>query len=87
MDSYKIEWKRSAVKELRNLPKDVLAKILRAVEELSENPYPSGVKKLTGSEHTYRIREGSYRVVFTVSASSLVIEIIRVGHRKDVYER
>ncbi len=87
MDSYKIEWKRSAVKELRNLPKDSVAKIVKAVEQLSADPYPSGVKKLTSSEHTYRIREGSYRVVFTVSASSLFIEIIRVGHRKDVYDR
>jgi mRNA interferase RelE/StbE len=85
MDSYKIEWKRSAVKDLRSLPKDVIGKIVRAVEQLSTNPYPVGVKKLVGSEHTYRIREGSYRVVFTVAASSLVIEIIRVGHRKDVY--
>lgn len=87
MGSYKIEWKRSAVKELRNLPKDVVAKIVQAVEQLSVNPYPSGVKKLTSTEHTYRIREGSYRVIFTVVASSLLIEIIRVGHRKDVYDR
>ncbi|HEX8649281.1 MAG TPA: type II toxin-antitoxin system RelE/ParE family toxin [Pyrinomonadaceae bacterium] len=87
MDSYKIEWKRSAVKELRSLPKDVVAKIVQAVEQLATNPYPAGVKKLVGSEHTYRIREGSYRIIFTVAASSLVIEVIRVGHRKDVYDR
>jgi mRNA interferase RelE/StbE len=87
MASYKIEWKRSAVKELRSLSKDVVAKILQSVEQLSTNPYPAGVRKLVGVEHTYRIREGSYRVIFTVTASSLVIEIVRVGHRKDVYDR
>jgi mRNA interferase RelE/StbE len=87
MDSYKIEWKRSAVKELRSLPKDAVLKIVEAVEQLSTNPYPAGVKKLIGAQHTYRIREGSYRVIFTVVASSLVIEVIRVGHRKDVYDR
>jgi len=87
MDSYRIEWKHSARKDLRGLPKEVLPRILDAVEQLSTNPYPSGIRKLVGSEHTYRIREGSYRILFTVTASSLIIEIIRVGHRKDVYDR
>ncbi|HEU0143682.1 MAG TPA: type II toxin-antitoxin system RelE/ParE family toxin [Nitrososphaera sp.] len=87
MASYKVEWKRSAVKELRDLPKDAVERILKAVELLSENPYPVGVRKLVGSEHTYRIREGDYRVIYTVTASSVVVEIIRVGHRKDVYDR
>ncbi|MGA9998339.1 MAG: hypothetical protein WBP93_23195 [Pyrinomonadaceae bacterium] len=63
MDSYKIEWKRSASKEFKALPKEVRPRILDAVEQLSGNPYPHGVKKLIGSEHTYRIIEGSYRVI------------------------
>ncbi len=87
MDSYKIAWKRSAIKELKYLPKEVVVKIVQAVGQLTENPFPVGVKKLVGSERTYRIREGSYRVIFSVEPSSLVIEIIRVGHRKDVYDR
>ncbi len=87
MASYKVEWKRSAVKELRDLPKDAVERISKAVEQLSENPYPVGVRKLVGSEHTYRIREGNYRVLYTVTASSMVVQIIRVGHRKAVYDR
>ena len=87
MASYKIEWKRSAVKELRNLPNDAIERILKAVEQLSVNPYPAGVRKLVGSEHTYRIRQGDYRIIYTITASSLIVEIIRVGHRKDVYDR
>jgi mRNA interferase RelE/StbE len=87
MESYRIEWKRSAVKELKKLPKEVVLRILQAVEDLPVNPHPTGVRKLIGSEHTYRIREGSYRIIYTVLASSLSIEIIRVGHRKDVYDR
>jgi mRNA interferase RelE/StbE len=87
MESYKIEWKRSAVKELRKLPKDVIIRILKAVEQLPDNPYPIGVRKLVGSEHSYRLREGSYRIIYTVLSSSLIIEIVRVGHRKDVYNR
>lgn len=87
MASYKVEWKRSAVKELRDLPKSAVERILKAVEQLSANPYPVGVRKLVGSEHTYRLREGDYRVIYTVTSSSLIIEVIRVGHRKDVYNR
>ena len=87
MASYKIEWKHSAVKELKKLPKDAVVRILKAVEQLPANPYPQGVRKLIGSEHSYRLREGSYRIIYTVSSAALIIEIIRVGHRKDVYNR
>lgn len=87
MGSYKIEWKRSAARELRKLPREAVSRILQAVEELSADPYPTGVRKLVGSEQTYRIRVGDYRVVYSVFSSTLIIQIIRVGHRKDVYNR
>jgi len=86
MDSYEIEWKRSAVKELKQLPKEMIARILQTVASLANDPFPAGVKKLVGSKHTYRIREGDYRVIYDVLSKTLVIEIIRVGHRKDVYD-
>jgi mRNA interferase RelE/StbE len=85
MGSYRIEWKRSAVKELRQLPKSAISRISKAVERLSTDPYPAGARKLTGSEHTYRIRIGAYRIVYSVTAPELVIEIVRVKHRKDAY--
>lgn len=75
------------MKELRQLPKDAVARILKAVGALSGDPLPPGVRKLVGAEHTYRIREGSYRIIYSVVASELVVEVIRVGHRKDVYDR
>jgi mRNA interferase RelE/StbE len=87
MGLYKVEWKRSAVKELKYLPRDAVAKILKAIEQLPENPYPSGVRKFVGSEQSYRIREGDYRIIYSIVSSTLVIEIIRVGHRKDTYDR
>lgn len=87
MALYRIAWKQSAIKELKSLPKEVVVRIVQAVEHLTENPFPAEVKKLVGSERTYRIRKGSYRVIFTVDRSSLVIEIIRIGHRKEVYDR
>lgn len=86
MDSYKIEWKRSASKELKQLPKEIIGRIMREVEQLASNPFPPGIRKLKGSKHTYRIRIGSYRVVYNVLAGRLVVEIIRVGHRKIVYK-
>jgi mRNA interferase RelE/StbE len=87
MDSYNIEWKRSATRELRTLPRQAVSRILRAVERLATDPYPSGARRLVGSEHTYRIRVGDYRIVYNVLSATLVIQIIRVGHRRDVYDR
>ena len=86
MDSYRIEWKRSATKELRSLPTHMVQRIVDAVTQLSTNPFPPGVRKLAGAQHTYCIREGDYRVVYTVTASALVIEVIRVAHRQEVYD-
>jgi mRNA interferase RelE/StbE len=85
MASYRIEWKRSATKEVRKLPAEAINRILKAVESLSSNPYPPGSRKLVGAERTYRIRVGSYRVIYNVLESTLVVEVIRVAHRKDAY--
>lgn len=85
MGSYSVEWKRSAVKELRDLPRVAVSRIVDAVEELASEPHPPGSRKLGGADHTYRIRIGDYRIVYSVWASQLLIEIVRVGHRKDVY--
>ena len=85
MGSYKIEWKQSARRELRNLDRAVIPRIVAAVEALADDPYPRGSKKLVGSEHTYRIRIGDYRVIYSLYTARVIIEIIRVGHRKTVY--
>jgi mRNA interferase RelE/StbE len=83
--AFRIEWKKSTRKDLRKLPSATVDKIIAAVEGLSENPFPHGVEKLSGSEHAYRIRLGDYRVVYEVVAESKLIEVQRVRHRKDVY--
>ena len=77
----------SAVKELRRIDRKVVPRIVKAVESLSSNPFPVGVRKLYSSEHSYRIRVGDYRVIYTVFESHLVIEIIRIRHRKDIYRK
>ncbi len=86
MASYRIEWKNSAYKELQKLPRPIITKVVAAVADLSNDPYPSGVKKLVGSERSYRIRVGDYRIVYEIIENKLTIEIVRVRHRKDVYK-
>ncbi len=85
MPSYEILWKRSAVKELKQLPKETIQKINKVVTGLADNPLPVGVRKLVGSEHTFRVRIGDYRIVYSVQSEKLIIEIIRVGHRREIY--
>lgn len=85
MVSYKVEWKRSAIKELKKLPPNIIKRFIAAADALVEDPFPSDSKKLIGSHHTYRIREGSYRLIYNVLTDAILIEIIKVGHRKDVY--
>lgn len=86
MDSYQIRWKTSAQKELRKLDTKVIPQILAVVESLAQNPYPQGYKKMSGMMSTYRIRKGNYRVIYSIVQTDLVIEVIRVGHRQDVYQ-
>jgi mRNA interferase RelE/StbE len=75
----------SAKKELEKLPRPMHSKIVSAVDNLSSNPYPEGVRKLVGSENSYRIRIGDYRVLYSIIKNRLIAEIIRVAHRKDIY--
>jgi len=85
MASFEIRWKRSAAKELKKLPQSVIGKILQSVENLANDPTPLQSVKLSGADHTYRIRIGDYRLVYNVLNRALTVEVIRVGHRKDVY--
>ncbi len=83
--AYSIEITSSALKSLRAIPRDAQVRIRRAIDRLAEDPFPANVKKMAGEEHTYRLRIGDYRVVYEIHDRRLVILILRVGHRKDVY--
>lgn len=85
MASYEIAWRKSTKKDLRKIRPDEVSGIIKAVEALAENPLPDGCTKLVGSQHIYRIRVGDYRVIYEVIGRVLIIEVIRVAHRKDVY--
>ena len=85
MASYEIRWRRSAKKELRKLPQEARRRLLKAIERLREDARPPGCRKMVGSQSAYRLRVGDYRIVYTILAGELVIEIVRVGSRKDAY--
>ena len=85
MASFNLQWRASTRKDLRRLPREAISRIVAAVAKLAEEPLPRGSEKLTGSERTYRIRVGDYRVVYELLRDAKIVEIQRVRHRKDVY--
>ena len=85
MGSYSIVWRDRARKELKRLPKPEIARIITAINSLSDNPHPQGGKKLAGADSIYRIRQGNYRIIYSIENQQLIIDVIRIGHRKEVY--
>jgi mRNA interferase RelE/StbE len=85
MGSFNLQWRKSTSKDLRRIPREAVSRIVAAVAKLAEEPLPHGSEKLTGSEHTYRIRIGDYRIVYELLRDAKIVEIQRVRHRKDVY--
>ena len=87
MVSYKVKIKNSAQKEIRKLPnKELRNKVISIINGLYINPIPDEAKKIKGSNNIYRIRQGTYRVVYQIYKNELLIMIIRVRHRKDAYK-
>jgi len=82
--SYRLLLKKSAERELRKIPKADLQRITERIKELATIPRPSGSEKLAGQD-SYRIRQGDYRIVYTVDDVHRQIEIIKIGHRREVY--
>ena len=84
---YTITISQSALKDLYNVQKKDAIKIEKLINGLAENPRPSGVKKLKGiSEDLYRIRSGDYRVIYSISDQIRIVDIRKIGHRKDIYK-
>ena len=84
MDEYKVYFKNSVEKDFRVVPKKDLKKILQRIKLLSNEPRPLGCEKLTGQER-YRVRQGRYRIVYSIQDNELTVWIVKVGHRKDIY--
>ena len=84
MDAYKIFFKRSVEKDFESIPKKDLKRILDRIKLLAEDPRPAGCEKLTGQER-YRVRQGRYRIVYSIQDNELTIWVVKVSHRKNVY--
>lgn len=85
MGNYRLEIARSAEKTLFKLPKEALVRVLSAIGALAAEPRPAGCRKLAGLEDVYRIRAGVYRIIYEVHDDLILVKVLKVGHRKDVY--
>ena len=84
MANYKITFKSSVEKDLRDIPNTDVQRILSSIDQLAENPRAPGCIKLTGHD-LYRVRQGSYRIVYEIRDGELVVVVIKVAHRSSVY--
>lgn len=87
MSNYSVELKPPARKELEALPDNVLARVVRKVESLGHAPRPAGCKKLRGYKDQWRIRVGDWRVVYIIDDAAKLVNITRIAHRREAYER
>jgi mRNA interferase RelE/StbE len=86
MAKYELVFKRSVYKDLKPIPKADVKRILERIDLLAEDPRGMGCEKLSGQER-YRVRQGVYRIVYEIEASRLIVTVIKIGHRGQVYQR
>lgn len=84
MERFELRFKRSVAKDLRGIPRDEVSRILARAELLRDNPRPADSEKLSGHE-LYRVRQGSYRIVYTIDDGAVVVEVVKIGHRREIY--
>ena len=84
MAKYRITIKKSAAKELEHIPRNSLRRIVKRITSLAEDPRSQGSQKLSGQEH-FRVRQGDYRIVYSVNDKDSSIDIVKIGHRREVY--
>ena len=85
MANYRITFKKSVAKDFRPVPKQDVKKILTKIDDLALDPRRKGSVKLTGHNY-YRIRQGLYRIIYEIRDNELLIHVIKIGHRSDVYK-
>ena len=88
MASYSVRIKASAAKEIEVIePLKARRQVVQRIRRLSEDPRPPGCEKLGGQRNRHRVRQGAYRIVYTVADDVLIVLVVKVGHRRDVYRR
>jgi len=85
MPSYRVEVSATAERQLRKLPRAEQVRVIRTVQALSVDPRPPGSRQLSGHDDVFRVRVGRYRVLYSIEDRRLVIIVLKVGDRKDVY--
>jgi mRNA interferase RelE/StbE len=85
--AYEVRLKPSAERKLRKLPRDAQQRIARRLDGFAAEPRPSGCERLSGLDDLYRVRVGDYRIVYEIEDDILVVLVITIGHRRDVYRR
>ena len=75
----------AAEREFRSFAPAIQKRLVKRMKSLQNDPRPSGVKKLTGEDNLYRIREGDYRIIYTVQDKELIVLVVKIGDRKEVY--
>jgi mRNA interferase RelE/StbE len=86
MARYELRFKNSVAKDLRALPKSDVAKVLERIDALRADPRPPGSEKLSAQER-YRIRQGSYRILYEIEDQEVIVTVVKVGHRREVYRQ
>jgi mRNA interferase RelE/StbE len=82
---YKVKVAEDAAKFIRKQDKHIQRQIINNIRDLAQNPRPQGCKKLQGYKDLYRIPSGNYRIVYTIKEKMLLVFVVRVAHRKDIY--
>lgn len=85
MAQYRVEISRTAERQLKRLPPEDRQRVARAMAVLAIEPRPRGVRKLAGYDDVFRVRTGRYRIIYSVDKVKLIILVLKIGHRKDVY--
>lgn len=85
MVSYRIDYAKGVDKDFRKIPVKFADRIAASIDKLAANPRPSGCVKLVGFDSEYRIRVGDYRIIYQINDNVLVILVLEIGHRKDIY--
>ncbi|MBD2082817.1 type II toxin-antitoxin system RelE/ParE family toxin [Leptolyngbya sp. FACHB-17] len=83
--SYQVEFSKRAAKQFKALSLEIQLRLSPKIDALADEPRPSGMVKLTGEKDLYRIRVGDYRVVYRIEDENLIVLIIKLGHRSDIY--
>lgn len=84
MGRYRVVFRKSVARDMRRIPNRDLRRILATIDSLSEDPRPAGVEKLSELER-YRVRQGDYRIIYEIEDADVIIIVVKVGHRRDVY--